>query len=137
MTEGFSTTLQKTHEWLNDVCNELEIQDQQTAYLALRATLHAIRDHLQVDEVAQFGAQLPMLVRGFYYEGWDPPHKRRRRHADDFLAMMDRELRDAPNVNAEDAARASIKVLVKRLPPGEIDQVLAQLPKEISVFWMA
>jgi len=30
----------------------------------MRATLHALRDRLTVEEVAQLGAQLPMLVRG-------------------------------------------------------------------------
>jgi uncharacterized protein (DUF2267 family) len=38
----------------------------------LRATLHALRDRLIIDEVAQLSAQLPMLIRGLYYKGWDP-----------------------------------------------------------------
>ncbi len=69
----FDTTVQKTNIWLNDLMKVLGWQDRHKAYLALRATLHALRDRLTVDEVAHFGAQLPMLMRGFYYEGWDPP----------------------------------------------------------------
>ena len=34
--------------------------------------LRAFRDRLPVSEAAHFGAQLPMLVRGFYYEHWKP-----------------------------------------------------------------
>jgi uncharacterized protein (DUF2267 family) len=59
------------------------------AYLALRATLHALRDRLTVEEVAQLGAQLPTLIRGFYYEGWDPTGKPLRvRHKEQFLARL-------------------------------------------------
>jgi uncharacterized protein (DUF2267 family) len=70
--EVFDTTLHKTHQWLNELMLMMDSQDRRRAYLAMRATFHALRDRLTVGEVAQLGAQLPMLVRGFYYEGWDP-----------------------------------------------------------------
>ena len=83
----FDTTLQKTHLGLNDLMEVLVCPDRHRAYRALRATLHALRDRLTVDEVAQLGAQLPMLIRGFYYEGWDPSGKPlRERHRAQFLA---------------------------------------------------
>jgi uncharacterized protein (DUF2267 family) len=34
--------------------------------------LHVLRDRLPVPEAAHLGAQLPMLVRGFYYDNWKP-----------------------------------------------------------------
>jgi uncharacterized protein (DUF2267 family) len=71
----FDTTLQKTNHWLKELMRLLDWNDRQKAYLALRATLHALRDRLPLEETAQLGAQLPMLVRGFYYEGWDPGDK--------------------------------------------------------------
>ena len=55
----------QTNEWLNDVMDALSSRDQHQAYAAMRATRHALRDRLTVEEVAQFGAQLPMLIRGF------------------------------------------------------------------------
>jgi uncharacterized protein (DUF2267 family) len=42
------------------------------SYGALRAVLHALRDRMPIEETAQLGAQLPMIVRGIFYEGWDP-----------------------------------------------------------------
>jgi hypothetical protein len=70
--EVFDTTLHKTNSWLKDLAQALGQADRHRAYLALRATLYALRERLTVEEVAQLGAQLPMLIRGFYYEGWDP-----------------------------------------------------------------
>jgi len=63
------------------------------AYVALRATLHALRDRLPVEETAELAAQLPMLVRGVYYEGWDPTGKPvRERSLEGFLAGVAVEL---------------------------------------------
>ena len=40
----------------------LDCPDRHEAYLALRATLHALRDRLTIEETAQLAAQLPMLI---------------------------------------------------------------------------
>ena len=72
--EVFDTTVHKTNHWLNDAMHELHWQDKRKAYQAMRYTLHALRDRLTVEESAQLSAQFPMLIRGFYYEGWDPTH---------------------------------------------------------------
>jgi uncharacterized protein (DUF2267 family) len=66
----FETTVNKTNRWLNELMQIMGLKDRQKAYLALRAVLHALRDRLTLEQVAQLGAQLPMLIRGFYYEGW-------------------------------------------------------------------
>lgn len=42
----FDTTIQKTASWLNELMRLLGWQDRHKAYLALRATLHALRDYL-------------------------------------------------------------------------------------------
>ena len=82
----FDRTVHGTNNWLNDLMQVLGWQDRHKAYMALKATLHALRDRLTVEEVAQLGAQLPMLIRGFYYEGWDPTGKPlRARHKEEFL----------------------------------------------------
>ena len=48
----------------------MDWDDKHRAYRLLRATLHALRDRLTAHEAVQFGAQLPMFIRGFYYDGW-------------------------------------------------------------------
>lgn len=93
--EVFDRTLHKTHAWLKAIMEELGTEDRHKAYLALRAVLHALRDRLTVEEVAQLAAQLPMLVRGLYYEGWDPTGKPlKERHKEAFLAHVAEELKN-------------------------------------------
>jgi hypothetical protein len=42
----------------------------------LGGMLHVLRDRLTIQEAVQPGAQLPMLIRGLYWEGWDPARRR-------------------------------------------------------------
>ena len=69
-------SVEKTHIWLKEIAEELGDEDRQYAYRALRAVLHTLRDRLTVDVAAKLAAQLPTLIRGVYYEDWDPaaPH---------------------------------------------------------------
>jgi uncharacterized protein (DUF2267 family) len=132
----FDTTLHKTNSWLNELMQVLGSQDRHEAYLAMKATLHALRDRLTVEEVAQLGAQLPMLIRGFYYEGWDPTGKPLRvRQKEQFLARIEQQFRGDDGINAERLARAVFTVLAKRVSEGEIEDVKHILPAEIGDLW--
>jgi uncharacterized protein (DUF2267 family) len=134
--EVFDTTIQKTTIWLRDLMEVLGCQDRHMAYQAMRATLHALRDRLRVDEVAQLGAQLPMLIRGFYYEGWDPSDKPlRERHRAQFLERIEREFRGGNRIEPERVARAVFAVLARRVSEGEIEDVRQVLPAEIRDLW--
>jgi uncharacterized protein (DUF2267 family) len=134
--DAFDTTIQKTNLWLDDLMQALYWQDRQTAYLAMRATLHALRDRLTVDEVAQLGAQLPMLIRGFYYEGWDPSGKPvRERHREQFLERIEHEFPGADRLGYERVARAVFAVLTKHVSAGEIEDIRQVLPAELRDLW--
>jgi uncharacterized protein (DUF2267 family) len=99
---SFESTVHKTNVWLKDVMQELDWDSQDRAYHALRALLHALRDHLSTEEVADLAAQLPMLVRGFYYGGWSPNRgTTAERHKDQFLAHVDEASRDDMTVTSE------------------------------------
>lgn len=133
----FDGTLQKTQIWLNDLMAELGWEGKpDKTYFALRTVLHALRDRLTIGEAMQLGAQLPMLVRGFYYEGWTlkgKPHK--ERHKEDFLAHINDAFKDDVTVRAESVARAVFHVLELHTSDGEIADVKHALPKEILELW--
>ncbi|WP_404383043.1 DUF2267 domain-containing protein [Caenispirillum salinarum] len=136
--EMFDKTLQETNIWLNEISEHLG-GDKQHAYHALRATLHALRDRLTVEEAAHLGAQFPMMVKGIYMDGWRPgapPHKERSKDA--FLASIQERLFTVPlEGRAEDAARAVFAVLDKHVEEGQIAQVKKMLPDEINSLWPA
>jgi uncharacterized protein (DUF2267 family) len=132
----FETTLQKTNSWLNELMQIMGSQDKHRAYLALRVTLHALRDRLTVEEVAQFAAQLPMLIRGFYYEGWDPTGKPlKERHREQFLAHIDQQFKGDESIDPEQIARAVFALLANRISEGEIEDVQHVLPSKIRELW--
>ena len=131
----FDRTLQKTYGWLADLMQLLAMNDRRVAYQALRATLHALRDRLTVEEVAQFSAQLPMLVRGFYYEGWDPTAKPLKiRNKEAFLAYIASEFVN-DDIDPEQAARAVFTLLSQRMTKGEIEDVKHIVPAELRALW--
>jgi uncharacterized protein (DUF2267 family) len=128
--EAFDTTLEKTYLWLNELAEELGTGNRRQAYEVLRAFLHALRDRLPVESAVNLGAQLPMLVRGFYYEGWDPTDKPEKLHADAFLDRVSREARLGPD-EVESAVRAASKTLQRHVTEGELAKSLGILPNDL------
>ncbi len=135
--EVFDSTLQKTNSWLSDIMQEMGWEgERQRAYLALRSVLHALRDRLTVEEALDLGAQLPMLIRGFYYEGWKvagKPLKERRRA--DFLAHIQQDFRNDERMDPEAIARAVFNVIARRVSIGEIEDIKQILPAELRELW--
>jgi len=134
----FDTTLQLTNTWLKALMDKMEWVVRHRAYLALRATLHALRDRLSATEAVHLGAQLPMLVRGFYYEGWQPTGKPvKERHKEEFLAHIADAFRKDPPVDAERVARATFALLAEKISAGEVTDPKQSLPKELRELWPA
>lgn len=133
---AFDETVQLTNSWLKDIMERLETDDRQYAYLALRATLHALRDRLPRDSAVHLAAQLPMLVRGFYYDGWrfsaTPTAERQR---DEFLAHVGEAFQRDPKADPEAMARSVFAVLAERLTEGEVRKIVHLLPSEIRDLW--
>lgn len=138
--EVIDRTVQATHEWLNQIAAGMGVDDRRRALRIMRATLHAIRDHLSHDAAADFAAQMPLLVRGVYYEGWRPATTPLAgRDAEGFLdrvrAALPSEERDAPDL-AEDVGEV-FRTLNSHISFGEIARTRASLPEPIRALWAA
>lgn len=131
----FDTTLQKTNAWLTELGRTLETQSRRVAYEALRGVLHALRDRLPIADAAHLGAQLPMLVRGIYYEGWRGQPPSAERHLAQFLEHVRRAFPPNTTVKPEAATRAVFALLHQRISQGEAEDVKHVLPQELRALW--
>lgn len=129
-------TTQITQEWLLEIAALEPFENEDQAYSLLRAVLHAVRDRLTVEEATHLGAQVPMLVRGFYYEGWRPalaPNDFDTAEA--FFERVEESLGGTPvgtQVDVRAATRAILGFLARVIDPGELRHVTGQLPEEIA-----
>jgi uncharacterized protein (DUF2267 family) len=141
MTTGLDTfdkTVQESNLWLKDVMERLNTYDRRHAYSTMRAVLHALRDRIGPENAAHLGAQLPMLLRGLFYEGWDPTGKpTKERHESAFLAHIARELPRATGGEIEQGALAVLDVLSKHIDRGAAVKLAAILPQDLRRFWPA
>lgn len=136
--DPIAPAVHKAQEWIAEVRDTLDVPDRQRGYQALRAGLHALRDRLPVNETAHLGAQLPMLIRGIYYEGWDPGTNRKiKRSREAFFEDICREVPGMLASEAAIAANAVFTVLARHVSAGEIEDVRGALPAQIRNLWPA
>jgi uncharacterized protein (DUF2267 family) len=127
-------SVEKAHIWLKEVAEELGDEDRRSAYRALRAVLHTLRDRLTVEAAAKLAAQLPTLIRGIYYEDWNPSRTPLAIHdVETFLDHVVMEGRMGGETEASVAVTAVARVLRAHVSPGEIDDVLSVLPDKFRV----
>ena len=131
---SFSTTVDKTnrvlksieqrHGWTKERRNQ--------SYGALRAVLHGLRDRLTVEETAHLAAQLPMLIRGVYYTGWDPSRVPVKMHRDEFLARVRQEFPYEVQGGIEPLVDTVLESLRLHITDGEWREVKSMLPKDLA-----
>jgi uncharacterized protein (DUF2267 family) len=131
-------TMEETNEWLAQLLELGPFENEAQAYSHLRAVLHALRDRLTVEEAVHLAAEMPMLVRGFYYEGWRPalaPNDQDTRS--EFLDKVRQSLNGQLTTDAslEPAVTAVFRLLDERIEDGQVRHVRSQLPEAIDALW--
>jgi uncharacterized protein (DUF2267 family) len=132
----FDASVQDSNRWLKAIEAELGDCQRQEAYAVLRAVFHVLRDRLQAQAAVNFAAQLPMLLRGLFYEGWTLPDKPTRAHtreafADAVRAALPPQFRFDPIT----ATRAVFSIIASFVSSGEAAKIKAQLPGALRELW--
>jgi len=132
----FDKTLQVTNIWLGEIGGDLAV-DREASGDGLGAVLRAVRDRVPIGLAAHLGAQLPLLVRGAYYEQLQPVSQPQTyRTVEEFLDAVMLGLRGADEiVDPEEAARAVFGVLNHYIDPGQVANVREAMPAEIRTLW--
>jgi len=134
----FDSTIQTTNAWLKELMLELNWSDRRKAYLALRAVLHGLRDSLSARDAVYLGEQLPALLRGFYFDHWDPgkPPLAVGSRAEFFSKIAANLGRAAEYTwNPEVIVRAVFRLLERKAADGEIDDIHHILPHSLVDLW--
>jgi uncharacterized protein (DUF2267 family) len=135
-TRVFDRTLHKTNVWLKDVMCAMNWENRERAYSALRATLHALRDILPIYEAVDLGAQLPILLRGVYYEGWNPKREViRLKNIAEFYELVRYELGRGwtkfSNDELKEVVAVSLETLTRHVAGGEMKHIKGILQKKL------
>lgn len=134
--ETFDTAVQKADTWLKEIMQELNTDSRRKAYMSLRAVIHALRDRLTIDEAVDLGAQLPLLIRGVYYDEWDPSKTPvKDRHTEEFLAHIKANYRGDGEVDFQNMAKAVFKLLRHKITEGEIRDIKGMMPEDLRELW--
>lgn len=131
---SFDSTLDKTNRVLRDIEEHYGWPKGQRArsYAALRSVLHTLRDRLTVEECADLSAQLPMLIRGIYYEAWNPSHVPVKLRREEFLERIAAQLPYEVEGKVEDLVQTTLQALRRHITEGEWADIKDSVPKEVA-----
>ena len=129
--ETIESTTQKTHEWIARIA-KTEHMEKRESWKALRAVLQTVRDCLPVDVAVHFGAQLPMLIRGLYYEGWEPSRAPIEMTLREFLDAIQQEIINEHVFDPVDVTRDVLSVIAHHVGSAEMDKVKHSFPADMQ-----
>lgn len=128
--DSLDRSIDKTNAWLADVAASFGTEDRRLAYRVSRSWLHTLRDRLPVPIAAHIAAQLPELLRGVFYEGWNPSKVPIKYGKDEYIARFAKDAQ----IHHSEVARAGRLVssaFGKHLSPGAMNEALGALPADI------
>jgi len=134
---SFAHAAQQAQQWVNELAADLNWNEHK-AYRLLKSVLHTLRDWLSQEEMADLSAQLPVLIRGIYFEGWKPagtPVWERKKR--DFVIGVRASFGAEAPVDMDASIQAVFKLLDRHISHGEIVQVRNSMKKSLRELWPA
>ena len=132
----FDKTLQTTHMWLDQIMERIG-PDRQVAWKVLGTVLHKLRDRLPAEASAHLAAQLPLLIRGAYYDQYRPSEQPTDcRTREEFVDEVAEWLADTRPVDPEEAIAAVFDAISRNVDAGQVEKIKRVLPKAIREMWI-
>jgi len=131
---SFDGTVEKTNRILHEIEQAYgwPKDRRMQSYAALRTILHALRDRLTVEVTAQLAAQMPLLVRGIWYDGWNPSAVPVKMDREEFLARIRQEFRYSIEGDVPRLVDTVLQALRNHITQSEWDGMKSTLPKDLA-----
>ncbi len=121
------------NEWVECLMSDLGWTSEVNAYIALRGVLHSLRDSLSQEEAFYLGSKLPLIIRGIYYESYDPSGKPLRMEKTVFLNRVHSYLNYEYFASSDRIIRSVFTLFQEKLVNG--DSLKYLLPRELESLW--
>jgi len=128
--DSLDRSIDKTNIWLADVASSFGTEDRRLAYRVTRSWLHTLRDRLPVPIAAHVAAQLPELLRGVFYEGWNPSKVPVKYDRDEYVSRFAHDAQ-IHHTEVPKAGRLVTATMRRHMSAGAINEALGALPADI------
>ncbi len=129
-------SMQKTNELLHKIDDKLGWDDMNKTYSATRAVLQATRDRLQPEEATDFASQLPMVLSGVFYEGYKISDKPLKIGKEQYIQTIRENMTNQAD-DPERIAKVVLSVIGDKISPGQITDMMSNMPKDIQSLVLA
>lgn len=129
--KAIQKTIHQTSDWINDMMDTYDYDSENDAFVVLRATLKALRDRSSMEEALHLGNGIPALMRGFYFEGWEPAVAKKA----DFYSSVKTHLGGHDEIDLEMAVPEALNVIFKHLDNNQIALVKQNLSEDFQGLW--
>lgn len=134
----FENSVQKSEGWIKEMQSELDWVSADSAYHLLRSVLHVLRDNFSIDEAAHFSAQLPLVLRGTFYECWNPQKNQvQGLTKEEFLNAVRSNMgpSDRLNYDFEKGVVVAVGVIMNHISQGEMDDIIQSQKHSLKNFF--
>jgi uncharacterized protein (DUF2267 family) len=128
--DAFNHAMHTANTWLADIGAAFDTDDRHYCQRTLRAWLHCLRDRLTIDAAAKFGAQLPELLRGMYYDGWEPHKVPVKYGVDDYVRRFSAQA-NIRTAQVPTVAATITEVIADHMSPGQLTEAFAEFPTDL------
>lgn len=138
MAEQLHSAFESSMDKTNVILKEIEQaygwpkEQRNQSYAALRTVLHLLRDRMPVPESVEFAQQLPVLVRGIYFDGWQPENMPIKLNRDDFLYEVRQGFPYDVEGGPEQVVQVVLDTLRRHITQGEWQDVKSTMPGDLA-----